>query len=160
MMRNQYKKTKKCVIGEDGTLCWYCKTNDCEWHSDLQPVPGWDATQHKVKLQPYTEPQVSHHVFDCPNFERGHKEVSTDDPNDFMKALGANCVKEYMNALRYLHRFDGVPYESLIDSQRHRYNEMVRVVEHEETFILSADTFFGMRSKDVIEMIKRRVFDE
>ena len=155
---------RKCVIGEEGSLCWYCKTTSCEWRNGFRPVPGWTAMDAELKLQPYHDPDRSYSVFACPKFERGTRGIGTELEHStldgFMKGLGASCVRELVAALRYLRRFDGIAYEDLSENQRHRYNEMQRVIEHEETFIRAADTFFGMRSEDVIKMIRRRVADE
>ena len=76
--RIQARAEKKKVDNkkpEGDTLCWCCanatpsETAGCSWSTDFEPVPGWEATKHKVNN--CGKGLVSYRVIRCPEFRRG-----------------------------------------------------------------------------------------
>ena len=60
------ENVRKNAVGLCEQLCWSCKFayGDCPWSDLFEPVPGWDAVEHKKKPGHYR-------IYNCPLFVRG-----------------------------------------------------------------------------------------
>lgn len=64
--RSRHKQAKGC-----NTLCWECSkgVRECQWMSDLKPIPGWIA-EKTVIINGKRRGFQSYCVTKCPLFER------------------------------------------------------------------------------------------
>jgi len=59
------------------TLCWFCRNavpsleTGCSWSEQLNPVPGWRATENIVMYN--EKPKTSYTVHWCPEYVRDRK---------------------------------------------------------------------------------------